>query len=270
MFAFAANSLLCRLALGDQEIDAASFTSIRMASGAITLSLFMLPHWRRGDRGSGFNWRAAAMLFGYMVFFSFAYLSLSAGTGALILFGSVQLTMIFAALRAGERFTRWSWIGLALAVAGLVYLVSPGITAPDPLGAVFMATAGLAWGLYSLVGKRAANPLEATANNFILATPMAAAVSILFLSDLQLSARGVMLAIASGSIASGLGYVTWYAALRGLTSTRAATVQLSVPVIAAIGGVILLAEPLSLRLVLASAATLGGIALVLLQRTARD
>jgi len=232
MFAFAANSLLCRLALGDQEIDAASFTTVRMVSGAITLSLFMLPHWRRGHRRTGFDWRAAAMLFGYMVFFSFAYLSLSAGTGALLLFGSVQLTMIFAALRAGERFTHWSWIGLALAVAGLIYLVSPGITAPDPLGAVFMATAGLAWGLYSLVGRRASNPLEATANNFILATPMAIAVSLIFITDLHLSARGLLLAIASGSIASGLGYVTWYAALRGLTSTGAATVQLSVPVIA--------------------------------------
>jgi len=269
MFAFAANSLLCRLALGDQEIDAASFTTVRRASGAITLALFMLPHWRRGERRTDFNWRAAGMLFGYMVFFSFAYLSLSAGTGALLLFGSVQLTMIFAALRAGERFTQWSWIGLALAVAGLVYLVSPGITAPDPLGAVFMVTAGLAWGLYSLVGRRATNPLEATANNFILATPMAIAVSLIFIADLHLSARGLLLAIASGSIASGLGYVTWYAALRGLTSTRAATVQLSVPVIAAIGGVILLAEPLTLRLALASAATLGGIALVLLQRASR-
>jgi len=268
MFAFAANSLLCRLALGDQQIDAASFTTVRVVSGAITLSLFMLRFWRRGERRTPFDWGASAMLFAYMIFFSFAYLSLSAGTGALLLFGSVQLTMIIFALRAGEHFNAWSWTGLLTAVAGLVYLVSPGITAPDPLGAGFMVVAGVAWGLYSLVGRRTGNPLEATANNFILAAPMAIAVSLLFLSDLHLSARGLLLAIASGSIASGLGYVTWYAALRGLTSTRAATVQLSVPVIAAIGGVLLLAEPLSLRLVLASAATLGGIALVLLQRSA--
>lgn len=268
MVAFAANSLLCRLALGDQQIDAASFTTVRVISGAITLSLIMLPQWRRRERSARFDWGASLMLFAYMIFFSFAYLSLSAGTGALLLFGSVQLTMLFAALRAGERFTTGSWTGLLLAVAGLVYLVSPGITAPDPLGAVFMAVAGLAWGLYSLIGRRAGNPLESTANNFILAAPMGIAVSLMFLGDLQLSSRGVLLAVTSGAIASGLGYVTWYAALRGLTSTRAATVQLSVPVIAAIGGVLLLAEPVSLRLVLASAATLGGIALVLLQRTA--
>jgi drug/metabolite transporter (DMT)-like permease len=270
MLAFAANSLLCRLALGDEQIDAASFTTVRVVSGAITLVLFMLPRWRRGEHKARFDWGAALMLFAYMIFFSFAYLSLSAGTGALLLFGSVQLTMLFAALRAGERFTPWSWTGLLLAVAGLVYLVSPGITAPDPLGAVFMIVAGLAWGLYSLVGRRAGNPLESTANNFILAAPMGIAVSLLFIAELQLSARGLLLAVASGSVASGLGYVTWYAALRGLTSTRAATVQLSVPVIAAVGGVLMLAEPVTLRLVLASTATLGGIALVLLQRSARD
>jgi len=270
MFAFAANSLLCRLALGDQQIDAASFATVRVVSGAITLSLFMLPHWGGGRRRAGFDWRAASMLFGYVIFFSFAYLSLSAGTGALLLFGSGQLTMIIAALRSGEPFNIWSWAGLLLAVAGLVYLVSPGITAPDPLGAGLMIVAGLAWGLYSLVGRRAGNPLESTANNFILAAPMAIAVSILFIGDLHLSTRGLLLAVASGSVASGLGYVTWYAALKGLTSTRAATVQLSVPVIAAIGGVLMLAEPVTLRLVLASAATLGGIAMVLLQRTKRQ
>ena len=269
MFAFAANSLLCRLALGDQQIDAASFATVRVVSGALTLALFMLPGWLRGERRARFDWRAACMLFAYVIFFSFAYLSLSAGTGALLLFGSVQLTMIVAALRAGETFNLWSWAGLSLAVAGLVYLVSPGITAPDPLGAVLMIVAGLAWGLYSLVGRRAGDPLEATANNFILAAPMAIAVSLVFLGDLHLSNRGLLLAVASGSIASGLGYVTWYAALKGLTSTSAATVQLSVPVIAAMGGVLMLAEPVTLRLLLASAATLGGIALVLLQRRAR-
>ena len=281
MLAFAANSLLCRMALGEQQIDAASFTAVRVLSGALTLTLFMLPHWRRGGRrslrsthptGVGGSpvapWRTALLLFAYMIFFSFAYLSLSAGTGALLLFGAVQLTMILAAWRAGERFTPGSWLGLLLAVAGLVYLVSPGITAPDPIGAVFMLIAGLAWGLYSLLGRHARNPLEATAHNFLLAAPLAIATSVIFIGDFHISARGLGLAVASGAVASGLGYVVWYAALRGLTSTRAATVQLSVPVIAAIGGVLLLSEPVTLRLVLASAATLGGIALVLLQRTA--
>jgi drug/metabolite transporter (DMT)-like permease len=268
MFAFAANSLLCRLALGDGQIDAASFTTVRVVSGAVTLSLFMLPRWRSGGHRDRVNWRSASMLFAYMVFFSFAYLSLGAGTGALLLFGAVQVTMILAALRAGERFNLPSWAGFILAVGGLVYLVSPGITAPHPLGAGLMIIAGFAWGLYSLVGKRAANPLEATTHNFIVAVPMAAAVSLLFLDQLHISPRGLALAMASGALASGLGYVIWYAALRGLSSTRAATVQLSVPVIAAIGGIILLSEPVTLRLVLASVTTLGGIALVLAQRTA--
>jgi len=268
MLAFAANSLLCRMALGAGLIDAASFTSVRIISGAVMLGLIVLPRLRSQGRPK-VDLRAVAMLFAYMIFFSFAYLSLSAGTGALLLFGSVQLTMIIAALRAGERFNRWAWLGFLAAVAGLVYLVSPGITAPDTLGAIFMIVAGLAWGLYSLVGRRAGNPLESTANNFILAAPMAIAASIVFIGDLHLSARGLLLAVTSGALASGLGYVTWYAALKGLSSSSAATVQLSVPVIAAIGGVLLLSEPVTLRLVLASTATLGGIALVLLQRRAR-
>jgi drug/metabolite transporter (DMT)-like permease len=266
MVAFAANSLLCRLALGEGHIDAASFTTVRVLSGALTLLLIVLPRWRRDGRQPA-DWRAAAMLFAYMAFFSFAYLSLSAGAGALLLFGAVQLTMFAVALRSGESFTGWAWIGLGLAVAGIVYLVSPGVTAPDPLGTLLMVVAGVAWGFYSLLGRRAQDPLEATANNFLLSIPLVMAVSLFFLGDLQLSGRGVVLAIASGSIASGLGYVIWYAALRGLKATSAATVQLSVPVIAAIGGVILLAEPVTVRLVLASLATLGGIALVLTQRT---
>jgi drug/metabolite transporter (DMT)-like permease len=266
MAAFAANSLLCRLALGEGHIDAASFTTVRVLSGALTLLLIVLPRWRRDGRQPA-DWRAAAMLFAYMAFFSFAYLSLSAGAGALLLFGAVQLTMFAVALRSGESFTGWAWIGLGLAVAGIVYLVSPGVTAPDPLGTLLMVVAGVAWGFYSLLGRRAQDPLEATANNFLLSIPLVIAVSLFFLWDLHLSGRGVVLAVASGSIASGLGYVIWYAALRGLKATSAATVQLSVPVIAAIGGVILLAEPVTVRLVLASLATLGGIALVLTQRT---
>jgi len=269
MFAFAANSLLCRMALGEGLIDAASFTTARVTAGAVTLSLILLPRWRTQGRAP-FNWRSASMLFTYMAFFSFAYLSLSAGTGALLLFGAVQLTMFVVALRSGENFPLLSWAGLALAVSGLVYLVSPGVTAPDPLGALLMTIAGVAWGVYSLLGKNSADPLEATANNFIFSVPMVVLVSLAFLGDFQLTLKGLLLAVASGSVASGLGYVIWYAALKGLPATRAATVQLSVPIIAAIGGVVLLSEQLTLRLLLASLATLGGIALVLLRRAAKE
>ncbi len=209
------------------------------------------------------------MLFAYMACFSFAYLSLGAGTGALILFGAVQLTMFIAALRAGEYFAPWSWAGLVLAIGGLVYLVSPGITAPDPIGALLMIFAGVAWGLYSLFGRGSGDPLGATANNFLFAVPLVILVSLVFRSDFAVSRHGLLLAMASGAIASGLGYAIWYAALKGLSGTHAATVQLSVPVIAAFGGVILLSEAITLRLLVASAATLGGVAIVLAQRAAK-
>ncbi len=268
MLAFAANSLLCRLALGQELIDAASFTTVRVTAGAVTLCLIVLLRRRPRDRGTA-DWRTAAMLFTYMAFFSFAYLSLSAGTGALILFGAVQLTMFIFALREGEHFALLSWAGLTLAILGLIYLVSPGVTAPDPLGAVLMAIAGIAWGFYSLLGRGAADPLEATARNFVYSVPLVLIVSLIFLHDFSGSSDGFALAVASGAITSGCGYVLWYAALPGLTATRAATVQLSVPVIAAFGGVILLSEETTLRLVLASAATLGGVAIVLAQRAAK-
>jgi drug/metabolite transporter (DMT)-like permease len=266
MVAFAANSLLCRLALGEGLVDAASFTTVRVAAGAATLALILLPRWRASSRAS-VDWRSVAMLFTYMVFFSFAYLSLSAGTGALLLFGAVQLTMFAVALRKGEHFPPLSWTGLALAVSGLVYLVSPGVTAPDLPGALLMTIAGIAWGIYSLLGKQANDPLEATANNFIFSVPLVIAVSILFIGNFYISLKGLILATASGSLASGIGYVIWYAALKGLPASRAATVQLSVPVIAAIGGVIFLSEQVTFRLAAASIATLGGIALVLMQKT---
>jgi drug/metabolite transporter (DMT)-like permease len=210
------------------------------------------------------------MLSGYMIFFSFAYLSLSAGTGALILFGAVQLTMFIVALWESEQFPLWSWFGLSLAIIGLIYLVSPGVTAPDPVGAILMAIAGISWGGYSLLGRGAANPLETTANNFIYSLPLVVFVSILFLNDFTTSFRGAVLAVVSGVLASGLGYAIWYAALRGLTATRAATVQLSVPVIAAFGGIIWLSEEITMRLLLSSALTLGGVAIVLAQRTAKS
>jgi drug/metabolite transporter (DMT)-like permease len=267
MLAFAANSLLCRLALGAGSIDAATFTSVRVISGAVALGLIML--MRRGGGRPSADWRAVVALFGYMAFFSFAYLSLSAGTGALILFGAVQLTMFIFALRAGEHFTLLSWGGLGMAIVGLIYLVSPGVTAPDPYGAVLMAIAGVAWGFYSLRGRGAVDPLAASAGNFIYSVPLAAMLSLFFWRDFNASSTGLALAVASGALASGCGYVIWYAALPGLTATRAATVQLSVPVIAAFGGVLLLSEPVTLRLIVASAVTLGGVAIVLAQRAAK-
>ena len=267
MLAFAANSLFCRLALGAQVIDPASFAATRVLTAALTLAIIVLPRWRAHGRAPG-DWRAAAALFAYLIGFSFAYRSISAGTGALILFGAAQLTMIGAALRAGEAFPPRARLGFALAVAGLVVLVAPGVTAPDPLGAVLMGVAGLAWGVYSLLGRKAGAPLEATANNFIYLVPLVALLCVVSPSPLQLSWRGVALATASGAIASGLGYVVWYQAVQRLSALHAATVQLSVPVIAAIGGVMLLAEHITLRLVAASVATLGGIATVLAARAA--
>jgi drug/metabolite transporter (DMT)-like permease len=268
MLAFAANSLLCRLALGAQQIDAASFTSVRIISGAMMMGLLILPRARK-NAFPGINWRSVSALFAYMICFSIAYLSLPAGTGALILFAAVQLTMIMVALRSGESLPKLSWIGLLLAVAGLVYLVSPGLSAPDPAGAALMIVAGIAWGCYSLLGRSAADPLQATAYNFIFSVPLALLCSVFFLREMHVTLTGIAVAAASGAIASGLGYFIWYAALKQLAAIRAATVQLSVPVLAAIGGVLLLAEPLTLRLLVASAATLGGIAIVLTQRPAR-
>lgn len=262
MAAFAANSLLGRGALAGERIDPASFAVIRVISGALTLYLIVAV--RRG-RPSG-DWTGAWWLFAYMICFAFAYLSLSAGTGALILFGAVQITMFAAGLRAGETFGRVGWLGLGLAAGGLAYLVSPGVTAPPLVGAILMAVAGIAWGLYSLHGRGVANPLAATAGNFLRAAPLASLAWLPFLGGAHLSPSGVSLAIASGAIASGLGYAIWYKTLPRLKATSAATTQLSVPLIAAFGGVIFLGEGITRRLLIASIAVLGGIALVLTHR----
>ncbi|MCW3482081.1 DMT family transporter [Neisseriaceae bacterium JH1-16] len=266
MIAFAANSLLCRLALQRGAIDAASFSSLRLVSGALLLALLAgLASGRGGERRG--DWPAGAMLFCYVACFSFAYLTLSAGTGALILFGAVQLTMFVAGLRAGERFRPLGWLGFVLAIVGLVYLVSPGVTAPAPLGAALMAAAGVAWGGYSLRGRGQADPLAATAGNFLRAVPLALALSMLSVGRAHVTLPGVGLAMLSGAVTSGIGYVIWYAALKGLTALRAATVQLSVPPLAALGGTVMLAEAITPRLALTSVAILGGIALVLFERT---
>ncbi len=264
--AFAANSVLTRMALGHASIDASSFATIRVVSGAAALLLVSSLN-RRTDgpvfRGS---WASALMLFSYAVPFSFAYLSLSTGTGALILFGMVQVTMILAALGSGERPHAWQWAGLLLAFAGLVYLVFPGITAPSPIGSLLMAVAGISWGLYSLRGRSATRPLADTTGNFARAVPLVLGVSLAARSQVSLSGPGILLAILSGALASGVGYVIWYAALRGLTRTRAATVQLSVPVLAALGGVFFLSEDVSLRLVLSAVLILGGVGIAIVSK----
>ncbi|PCI34463.1 MAG: EamA family transporter [Alphaproteobacteria bacterium] len=270
MLAFAANSVLCRLALGAGLIDAASFTTVRGIAGAVTLSLILWLRQKTTKKTApktNSSWRPAVLLFTYMAFFSFAYVSLAAGTGALILFGAVQLTMFIVALRSGEPFSPLSWAGLSLAIGGLVYLVSPGLTAPDPLGALMMAIAGMAWGFYSLSGRGTTDPLASTTRNFAYSVPLVIVVSLIFLPEFNTSPTGLILAVVAGALTSGCGYVIWYAVLPALSATRAATIQLSVPAIATLGGVMLLAEPVSLRLALATAATLGGVAIVLSQRT---
>jgi drug/metabolite transporter (DMT)-like permease len=269
MICFAANSVLCRLALAPDLIDPAGFTLVRVFSAAAILTLIIMA--RRGRRPSlrRANPRSVAALFGYIAFFSFAYVRLDTGTGALILFGAVQFTMFAVALREGERFPLPAWGGLAVAIGGLVYLVLPGLSAPDPLGTALMIVSGIAWGWFSLLGRGAEDPEETIATAFICCLPPATLLAGISFGSLQAAPAGILLGVASGAVTSGLGYVIWYAALRGLKAGQAATVQLSVPAIAAAGGVLLLAEPLSARLVLASAAMLGGIAIVLLQRRPR-
>lgn len=264
MIAFAGNSLLCRVALRDTGIDAASFTTIRLASGALVL--WLIVRMRRGAASSGGSWPSALALFGYAAGFSFAYVSLPAATGALLLFGAVQATMIGHAMWAGERLAALQWVGLVLALGGLVGLLLPGLAAPPLEAAFLMLGAGAAWGIYSLRGKGGGDPLRVTAGNFLRAVPIAAGVSVLLLQQAAVDGAGFWYAVASGALASGIGYAVWYMALPAMKSSQAATVQLSVPVIAAAGGIVFLGEPLSLRLVLASIAVLGGIALVILEK----
>ncbi len=267
LVAFAANSVLCRLALGQGTIDAASFTAIRLVSGALTLLVVTALSKGKERSTPGGNWTSATALFLYAIAFSFAYVSLSTATGALILFPTVQMTMVVAALWWGERPRLLEWLGLSIALCGLVYLMLPGLSAPSPLGSLLMTVAGISWGVYSLRGRGAVNPIAITTDNFVRSVPFVLGVSLVLLQFIQVSPKGALLAVASGSLASGAGYVIWYASLRGLTTTRAAAVQLSVPVLAALGGVIFLSEQLSIRLVISSVTILGGLGLVLLGRT---
>ncbi len=264
MLAFAGNSLLCRAAFHATRIDAASFTTIRVAAGALALWLIVRAQGGRGMAAG--SWASAAALFAYAASFSFAYLSLSAATGALLLFGAVQATMIGVGLWRGERLRPWQLLGLACALGGLVGLLLPGLSAPPLHGAALMLLAGIAWGVYSLRGKGAGDPLRATAGNFLRAVPFAAALGLAMLASATIDPAGAGLAVASGALTSGIGYAIWYTALPGLKAASAATVQLSVPLIAALGGSVLLGEPLTLRLVLAGVAILGGIALVIAEK----
>jgi drug/metabolite transporter (DMT)-like permease len=281
MLAFAGNSLLCRLALKHTGIDAASFTSVRLASGALVLWLLVALR-RRAQAGTLVgrgNWLSALALFVYALAFSLAYVNLSAATGALLLFGAVQATMIARGLWSGERMRALQWAGFLLALGGLVGLLLPGLAAPPLASAAWMLAAGVAWGVYSLRGKGAGDPTLVTAGNFMRTVPMAAVVSAVMLLGAAFGSNGLAgsgwllpavdsaglaYALASGAVTSGLGYAIWYTALPALRATTAATVQLSVPAIAAFGGVLLLGESLSPRLGLASLAILGGIALVIL------
>jgi drug/metabolite transporter (DMT)-like permease len=266
MLAFAGNSLLCRLALRDTATDAASFTSIRLVSGAIALWCIvrLRERGRTGARAqrSG-DWRSAFALFVYAAGFSFAYESLTAATGALLLFGAVQTTMIAWNSAHGEKMRPAQWFGLLIAFAGLIGLLLPGIATPPAGAAALMLAAGVAWGAYSLRGKTTGDPTAVTAGNFLRAVPFAIALSIVMMPRISIDAAGIAYALASGALTSGIGYAIWYAALPSLRAATAATIQLSVPVIAALGGVALLGETLSLRLILASVAILGGIALVI-------
>jgi drug/metabolite transporter (DMT)-like permease len=341
LVAFAANSLLCRLALGGRSIDPASFTTIRLVSGAAMLAAIAVirvygdpkrvalqqtgvgrpfqgrqvetdvgrplqgphietdvgrplqgphietdvgrplqgPHVETDvgrpfqgrqaaqalqSRGAG--WRSAAALFAYAITFSLAYVTLPVATGALILFGAVQTTMLVAAIRGGERPRPAEWGGLVMAVAGLIYLVSPGLTAPSTLGSVLMVVSGVAWGWYSLLGRRGVDPIGDTTMNFIRTVPMTLVASVAAIAVMHVTMRGAQHAAISGGITSGLGYVAWYAALPRLTATRAATVQLATPLMTAAGGVMFLSEQVSARLGMSAGLILGGIAIAVFSR----
>jgi drug/metabolite transporter (DMT)-like permease len=272
MTAFAANSLLCRAALRGQAIDAASFTAIRLVSGALVLIAITRARRGAGDasgRSDG-SWLSALALAAYAIAFSYAYLQLGAGAGALLLFGSVQLTMITGGLVRGERPSPRQWIGLLVAATGMVMINLPGLDSPPVAGAALMIAAGIGWGIYSLRGRGATRPIVTTAENFVRSVPFAAVFgAIAIAAPAQVTAPGVILAVASGGVASGLGYCLWYAVLPSLGAARAAIVQLSVPVIAAGGAILLLDEPLRRHVAIGGAIILGGLALALWRPASR-
>ncbi len=270
---FAANSLLARFALRAGEIDAGSFTAVRIGAGAAALAL--LSSFRREESSAARqhgSLRAAFALFCYAITFSYAYLLLNASTGALVLFAAVQITMLGIAIAGGERPRSSEWIGSAVASGGLVYLAFPGLTAPSGIGVLLMAASGTAWGYYSIAAKGERSPIAATAGNFARAVPLAAGTLIVIwgFGKPHASTPGVWIAAVSGAVTSGLGYAIWYLTLKDLRTGLAAIVQLTVPVLTAAAGVILLGEPLTWRVVLASGAILGGVALALFGKVSED
>ncbi|MFK7736518.1 MAG: DMT family transporter [Pirellulaceae bacterium] len=285
LIAFAANSILCRLALGPGLVDPVSFTTIRILAGTATLCIVVFGlHARaanRNDEASAedgrdedestqaptrSSWTGALMLYSYAIGFSLAYQHLTAASGALVLFGCVQLTMMLSAVRSGERLDRKSWIGFAFAFLGLIYLLAPGAEAPSLLGAALMALAGMAWGGYSLLGRGAIQPIQMTQRNFLRASAPAILGSLVAIPTFEVETLGVVYAVLSGSVTSGLGYVLWYQCLPRISASQASIVQLAVPVIASLGGVLLLGEPIGMRLIVASCFILGGIAIAIWHR----
>lgn len=264
LIAFAANSVLCRLALGNGAIDASSFTGIRLLAGAIALfTILSIKGSNKGASSKG-SWTASLSLFLYAITFSYAYLSVDTGTGALILFGSVQITMIMLSLISGTRLHLIEWSGVILAFTGFIYLILPNITTPSITGFILMAVSGVSWGIYTLKGRSSKNPLMDTTYNFLRTIPFIALLAVFTLQNMNYSTEGIVLALISGAITSGAGYTIWYIALGGLSSTQAAVIQLSVPVIAAIGGVIFVSEVITMRLVISAAIVLSGILMVVL------
>lgn len=266
LIAFAANSVLCRLALGEEAIDASSFTVIRLLSGATVLLTIISINRNKTSLPTKGSWSASLMLFLYAITFSFAYITLDTGTGALILFGSVQITMILLSLISGTRLHITEWAGIAVAFTGFVYLILPGVTAPSTIGFLLMTIAGIAWGIYTLMGRGSKNPLMDTAYNFLRTIPLVIILVIVAIKTAHYSFEGILFAALSGGIASGIGYTIWYIALGGLSTTQAAVVQLLVPVIAALGGVIFVSEIVTLRLIVSATMILGGILMVVLGR----
>lgn len=264
MIAFAANSVLCRLALGNAAIDASSFTVLRLLSGIVVLFVIMSFARKTPGTSSKGSWTASSMLFLYAIAFSYAYISLDTGTGALILFGSVQITMILLSIISGTKLHLTEWLGVIIAFIGFVYLVLPGVSKPSLTGFIMMAVAGFAWGVYTLKGRGSINPMMDTAYNFFRTIPFLALLALFTFSNIHFSKEGILLALISGGITSGIGYTIWYIALGGLSAAQAAVVQLLVPIIAAIGGIIFVSEAITLRLAISSLMVLGGILVVVL------
>ena len=270
LIAFAGNSILCRYALKGDEIDATSFTVLRLLSGAVLLITLVAFKSKQRINWTGGSWLTSFALFLYAITFSYAYISLNTGVGALILFGAVQVTMVLMSLIKGKMLTISEWFGLIIAFSGLAYLLLPSASAPSLHGFLLMLISGVAWGFYTLAGKGAGNPLLQTANNFLRTIPFIFILAILFAvfksDNLIITVNGTLLAITSGAVTSGLGYALWYQALNGLSITQAAILQLTVPIIAAFGGILFLAEEITMQLIISALLVLGGIFVSLISK----